>query len=264
MQPVTPFFREAGSGPGVVCLHANASSSGQWRALMEALAPRFHVFAPDAYNVGKSPTWPLERPVRLRDEVDLLEPVFARAGDPFAVVAHSYGAATALIAALAHPGRIRVMALYEPVLFALVDAQTPPPNDADGIRDAIARSIAALAADDRAEASRCFIDFWMGQSAFDGMPEQRKAPIAASIVNIGRWADALFNEPTPLRAFSELDIPVLYMCGKDSQPSARGVTRLLTRTLPQVEVVEFEGLGHMGPVTHPEVVNRTICRFLGA
>ena len=32
-----PFFREVGSGPGVVCLHANASTSGQWRPLMETL-----------------------------------------------------------------------------------------------------------------------------------------------------------------------------------------------------------------------------------
>ena len=34
------FFREAGRGPGVVCLHSNASSSSQWRALMDGLAPR--------------------------------------------------------------------------------------------------------------------------------------------------------------------------------------------------------------------------------
>jgi pimeloyl-ACP methyl ester carboxylesterase len=40
------------------------------------------------------------------------------------------------------------------------------------------------------------------------------------------------------------------------------VARLLTRVLPRVEVVEFAGLGHMGPVTHPEVVNEAIRRFL--
>jgi pimeloyl-ACP methyl ester carboxylesterase len=39
------------------------------------------------------------------------------------------------------------------------------------------------------------------------------------------------------------------------------VARLLTRTLPRVEVIEFEGLGHLGPVTHPEVVNEAIARF---
>jgi hypothetical protein len=32
--------------------------------------------------------------------------------------------------------------------------------------------------------------------------------------------------------------------------------------LPQVEVVEFENLGHMGPVTHPDLVNEAIAQFL--
>ncbi len=34
-----PFFREAGAGPGVVCIHSNASTSGQWRGLMDLLSP---------------------------------------------------------------------------------------------------------------------------------------------------------------------------------------------------------------------------------
>jgi pimeloyl-ACP methyl ester carboxylesterase len=37
---------------------------------------------------------------------------------------------------------------------------------------------------------------------------------------------------------------------------------LVTQVLPRVEVIEFEGLGHMGPVTHPAVVNAAIGRFL--
>jgi pimeloyl-ACP methyl ester carboxylesterase len=262
MQPVRPFFREVGSGPGVVCLHSNASSSSQWRALMETLAPRFHVLAADSYGVGKSPAWPADRPVWLRDEVALLEPVLARAGDPFAVVAHSYGAAVALIAAVTQPHRVRVLALYEPTLFALLDAESPPPNDADGIRSAVAHAAAALDAGDPARAAECFIDFWMGAGAWDHMPEPRKGPIATSVANVRGWAHALFGEPTPPRAFAELNVPVLYMIGKNSPASSRGVARVLTRALPRVEVVEFEGLGHMGPVTHPEVVNEAISHFL--
>ena len=76
------------------------------------------------------------------------------------------------------------------------------------------------------------------------------------------WGDALFKEPTPLEAFATLHVPVLYMIGGKSPPSSRSVARLLTRVLPQVEVVEFEELGHMGPVTHPNVVNEAIRQFL--
>ena len=262
MQRPTLFFRDAGSGPGVVCLHSNASSSSQWRALMETLAPRFHVLAADSYGAGKSPEWPIDRPVRLQDEVALLEPVFAHAGDPFSLVAHSYGAAVALVAAASQPHRIRALALYEPTLFSLLDAESPPPNDADGIRCAVAGAGAALDAANPPAAAECFIDYWMGSGAWVRTPEPRKAPIIASIHNVRGWGKALFDEPTPLAAFSKLNIPVLYMMGKDSPASSRGVGRLLVRALPQVEVVEFEGLGHMGPVTHSNVVNEAISRFL--
>jgi pimeloyl-ACP methyl ester carboxylesterase len=151
--------------------------------------------------------------------------------------------------------------LYEPTLFALVDADSPPPNDADGIRKTVASGVAALEAGDQAGAAKFFIDFWMGAGSWDQTPEQRRGPIAASVVNIRGWAHALFREPTPLKAFAELRVPVLYMVGQNSPLSSRAVARLLTRLLPRVEVVELEGLGHMGPVTHPDSVNPLICRF---
>lgn len=262
--PAEPFVREAGAGPGVgvVCLHSNASTSGQWRALMDDLAPSFHLLAPDAYDAGKSPAWPSDRIISLHDEVALIAPVLARAGSPCLLVGHSYGAAIALLAALAAPSRISALALYEPTLFSLLDAESPPPNEADGIRQAVARSSDALDAAEPDAAARHFIDYWMGEGAWARMPEPRKPPIAASVANVRRWAHALMTEPTPLAAFRALNLPVLYMTGKQSTPSAHGVARLLTGALPQVQVVEFENLGHMGPITHPEVVNPVIERFL--
>src|SRR4029077_2247587 len=83
-----PFFREAGTGPGVVCIHADASTSGQWRGLMGLLAPRLRVFAPDSYDAGKRPHSPSDGIIHLRDEVDLIEPVLTRAGLPLALVGH--------------------------------------------------------------------------------------------------------------------------------------------------------------------------------
>jgi pimeloyl-ACP methyl ester carboxylesterase len=229
---------------------------------MDRLAPAFRVLAVDSYGAGRSPPWPPHRTVTLRDEAALAEPAFARAGEPFSLVGHSYGAAVALIAALERPERIRALALYEPTLFALLDAEAPPPNDADGIRSAVASAAAALESGNQDVAAEFFIDYWMGSGAWSRMPEPRRGPIAVSITNVRGWANALLTEPTPLQAFNALQIPVLYMVGKGSPASSRGVARLLTRALPRLELVEFEGLGHMGPVTHPEVVNEAIARFL--
>jgi pimeloyl-ACP methyl ester carboxylesterase len=257
-----PFYREAGAGPGVVCLHSNASSSSQWRGLMEMLAPKFHVIAADQYGAGKSPAWAGKGLATLSDEAALLEPVLAHAGAPFTLVGHSYGAAVALITALRNPKRVRAMALYEPTLFALVEAESPQPNDADGICAAVARSVAALDGGDENAAAGHFIDYWMGAGSWARTPENRKPPIAASMRSIRSWSHALLREPTKLDAFAALDMPVLYMTGAKSPASSRGVARLLQRVLPRVDVVELDGVGHMAPVTHPDLVNGLIVRFL--
>lgn len=256
------FYREAGSGPGVICLHSNASSSGQWRALMDLLAPRFHVLAADSYGAGKSPAWGAERGPALRDEVELLEPVLQRAGERFSLVGHSYGGAVALLAALAHRERVRCLVLYEPTLFALVEQEGGAPNDVDGIRDTVSASLAALRAGDAPGAARRFIDFWMGETAFDRMPERNRAAIAEAIVNVQRWKEALFGEPTSGDAFRALGVPVLLLVGERSPLSSRAVARRLKALLPRVDYAEVEGLGHMAPVTHPDAVNARIAAFL--
>jgi pimeloyl-ACP methyl ester carboxylesterase len=263
MPVIEPFFREAGTGPGVVCVHSNASSSSQWRALMDRLAPRFRVLAADSFGAGRGPAWPADRTVTLRDEAELLEPVFARAGEPFSLVGHSYGGAVALIAALKRPRRIRALVLYEPTLFGLLDAESPPPNEADGIRQTVEAALAELAASNRGAAAERFIDYWMDAGTWGRMPENRRAPIEASIVNVQGWATALFAGPPPLSAFKALTLPVLLLVGRDSPASSRGVARLLATVLPDLEFIELDGLGHMGPITHPEVVNAAIENFLG-
>ena len=255
---MSAFYREVGSGPGVVCLHSNASSSTQWRGLMDMLAPKFHVLAADSYGAGKSPAYPADRKVGLSDEVALLEAVFARAGEPFLLVGHSYGGAVALIAALLHRPKVRALALYEPTLFALVERA----QEVDGIRNTVSSAVEALGRGDALAAARFFIDFWIAPGAFDRMPERNQAAIAETGRNIQRWKDALFDEPTPLAAFAELDVPVLLITGARSPLSSRAVAQRLRRVLPHIEVTELPGLGHMAPVTNPEEVNPVICQFL--
>ena len=84
----------------------------------------------------------------------------------------------------------------------------------------------------------------------------------AAIANVGGWGRALFGEPATLADWARVDVPVLLMTGSESPASSRGVARLLAQALPRVQVAAFDGLGHMGPVTHPDTVNDALARFL--
>jgi pimeloyl-ACP methyl ester carboxylesterase len=262
MPATTAFVRESGQGPAVICLHSNASHSGQWRGLADRLSSRFRVLAVDSYGSGKTADWPSDRFIQLSDEVELIAPVLEQASGPYFLVGHSYGAGIALKAALANPSRVAGLALYEPTLFALLDQQSPPPNGADGIRAAVQAAAVLLDAGDRDGAARCFIDYWMGEGSWKATPAERKPAIAASVVNIRRWAHALNTEPARLEAFRALDIPVLYMTGGRSPRSSLAVADLLLPALSRATPARFADLGHMGPITHPETVNAAIASFV--
>ncbi|MGA8513333.1 MAG: alpha/beta hydrolase, partial [Burkholderiaceae bacterium] len=214
------------------------------------------------YGSGKSPPWPSDRTITLSDEVDLIEPLLAGARSPFTLVGHSYGAAVALMAALRNPGRVCALVVYEPTLFALEESLKPAPNGVDGIRDAVAAASTALDLGDQDAAARHFIDYWMGGGSWERTPAERKPGIANSVVNVRRWSHALFTEPTPLAAFGALTMPILYLLGDQSPESAHAVARRLLPILPDAKLVTLAGLGHMAPITHPEIVNAAIAAFL--
>jgi pimeloyl-ACP methyl ester carboxylesterase len=256
-------FREKGAGPGVVLLHASASSSGQWRPLMDRLAGRFRTLAADLYGSGQSPAWPAERPMSLADEVALLAPVLAAAGPRFHLIGHSYGGAVALMTALANPGRVESLVLFEPVMFSVLTPENSPEAllEIATVRD---DTVAAVQAGNPEASGARFVNYWMGGSAWAGMPEARREAIATQMPHVKDQWHALFMEPAPLAAFGALDVPVLYLIGTESPSSTLEVARLLVKTLPRVTVAEVEGAGHMAPLTHPERVNGLIEDFLRA
>jgi pimeloyl-ACP methyl ester carboxylesterase len=259
-----PSLREAGAGPAVVCLHSSASSSGQWRALMEALAARFRVVAPDLYGAGKCAPWPHARPMRLDDELALLRPVFDAAGKRFHLVGHSFGGAVALKAALAHRGRLLSLVLFEPVLFSVLVAAAPGSAAAQEIVAVREDTTRLVGAGDLVAAARRFIDYWMGDGAWAATPPARQPALAAAMSSVIPEWHAAFDEPTALPALATIDTPTMLMTGTRSKASARAVTRLLATVLPRAQVVEVEGADHMAPLTQPGRINPLIERFLAS
>jgi pimeloyl-ACP methyl ester carboxylesterase len=156
------------------------------------------------------------------------------------------------------------LVLYEPVLFGAVIA--------DSRESAAAREILALRDDtirlvDQGNlnlAAQRFVDYWTGEGTWLATPEPRRRALAEAMRAVKSQWHALLDEPTPLSGFEALDVPTLFMTGTESKASALAVTRLVTAVLPRVRREELEGMGHMGPVTHPGTVNPLIRRFLEA
>jgi pimeloyl-ACP methyl ester carboxylesterase len=254
--------RRSGSGPAVVCLHSNASTGGQWRSLGERLADRYTVLAVDGLGAGRSPGWPQAPGDGLAAELALLQPALDEAGDDIHLVGHSYGGAVALKAAAVLGPRVRSVAVYEPTMFWLLGDRHRCEPSVQGIRDAVRASVEALGRGDEDAAARSFIDFWMGAGSWDAMPETRRPPIARSVRDAGHWVHALFTDGLSRADLAALDVPVLVMIGGRSPSSGRAPGAEILAALPRGERMDFEKLGHMGPLTHPALIDAEIAAFV--
>ena len=262
LEPGPAFVREAGSGTRVVCLHASGSSSAQWKPLMERLADRFRLLAIDLYGSGRTPQWHGSQALTLADEVALLEPALSTANEPFHLIGHSYGAAVALKTALTCGRKLRSLVIFEPVFISVLLKEHPRHPGALEIM-AARRGVREAADAGNAEASaQRFVDYWGGNGSWAQIPQARRPAALQALAGLDAQWDALLGEPTKLAAFAGLEVPTLLMVGACSPASSRAVAALLAGTLPNVRVMEIDGVGHMGPITHAEQINAAIESFL--
>jgi pimeloyl-ACP methyl ester carboxylesterase len=244
--------------PSVVTLHASASSARQWQPLATALAPRFRVHAVDLHGHGERSPWRGARSLSLADDAALVAPLLMREGDVH-LVGHSYGGAVALKVAAMYPQHVRSVTVYEPVMFRwLVEAQATEVGDVLGVVDAIRHHLAFGSAFD---AGRTFIDFWSGEGAWQSMAAPRRESIAARMRTVASHFTALLLEPLALREVARLCIPTMVLTGARTVRVMHRLAETLRGTLRACHR-EVADAGHMGPITHAEIVNREVLAFL--
>jgi len=242
-------YTDVGQGPPVLLVHGSAASRRFWRALVERLAPRYRVIAPDLLGYGES-AW--HSGIRATD-LDVVS-AFARAvGEPLHLVGHSYGGALALRAARDLGSRLASLALIEPVAFDLLDGA------ARAEIEAVAGRHLELVADGELEACAAhFMGYWIGSDAWAAMPAEPRARIVATMPKIAAEFRLLFRHPEALRTYRRLRVPTLLVRGTRTTLAAHQVVERLTATLPQCDLVAIEGAGHMAPLSHPDAVNAAL------
>ncbi|UGQ49178.1 alpha/beta fold hydrolase [Massilia endophytica] len=245
--------------PAVVLLHSSMSSRSQWAALMAAQESRFRFIALDLLGYGKS-AFPSEvaDEFSLAHEVDAVAAALAAhldSGEPFHLIGHSYGGATALRLARQMRSRVLSLAVFEPVAFHLLSPQ-------DAARAGIERVISAIdMAPSQHAAARAFIDYWNGAGAFDKLAPQLQQRFASQVAKVRLDFQALLGEPATLEDMRVLDMPSLVMWGADAPASTRRVAECLAAALPNAGSCQTPG-GHMAPLTHAEDVNAALISFL--
>ena len=254
--------------PAVISLHSSASSPRQWSALTQALGSAYRVAAPALIGYGDAPDWHYQRPLSLDDEAERIESLIDAEPEGVHLVGHSFGGAVALRLALRNPGKVRSLALYEPVLFSLLNDEAsarpgPPPSmvEVNSVRIGIRRSLSSGLG---TFAARMFVEYWSGPGAWDTLDLRRQQAITARMHKVDAEFDAVNCNQIRLDEFHSIRVPVLMLQGERTRRPAHRIAELLTSTLPNVTREVVRGAGHMGPMTHAATVNARIAAYLDA
>lgn len=239
---VVDLGRDRGGAAPVVMLHGlfTGSAASWFFTVAPALARSCRVRLPDWRGHGMS-----ERTPSGYDTATMADDLDALTGDlpPFAVAAHSYGAAVAVRFALSRPGRVSRLALIDP----------PFEGDAAAIAPSLAPSLAASAASSALPAT--------GGRTATGL-RTATGRRTARLVEETSLLDDLAAEPKvgedDLRALG--DLPVMSVVGADSPFRASG--DLVGRALPGARRHVLNG-GHDLHITARARLTPLLTDFLG-
>lgn len=258
----TTFIESANEGDNIICLHSSMSSARQWDGLTQRLQYAYRVTALDLHGYGKGPQWGTGAVFSLDREVELMANLVSELDGPIHLVGHSYGGAVAIKAAQTYGKRISSLTLYEPVIFAALFSADSDQAASDEITRLIEDLQDSYRCGDLFQAAQRFIDYWSGAGTWAAIPFDAKSGLSKKIPTVLGNFEAVLSEPNALAKLASIEVPTLTLSGRESPTSVNAITDLLQRQLPQVTAHRFAGMGHMGPITHSEIVNGHIEEFI--
>jgi len=154
----------------IVALHSSGAGASQWNYLAKALGGGYEVLAPEHFGNESSGPWSGERPFTLADEAARTIALIDKWEGKVHLVGHSYGGGVALHVAVARPGRIASLALYEPSAFHLLRQMNGDGVEAFAEITSVARrTCEGIVTGDYRGAASAFVNYWNGPGAWDAL-----------------------------------------------------------------------------------------------
>jgi pimeloyl-ACP methyl ester carboxylesterase len=245
-------IERSGAGEPVVLLHSSGLSGGQWRRLVPELVKRgVRTVVPDLTGHGASEPWLEPEPFSFHIDVEQIAELVRAEGGAH-VVGHSYGALVALHTALAAPGFVRSLTLYEPVSFGVLEG----PEDADvrATLGGVSMHWGTTPEEHEAWLER-FVEFWGSVGGWKALREQARAEFRRVGWVVREGVRSLTEDTTRGATLAAIEVPLHLFAGERSPAPAGRVTQRLKQAIPTAHLTTIPGIGHMGPVANADIVN---------
>ncbi len=243
----------------ILAIHGSASSGAMWKVFKRRYAPHSEILTPDLPGYGNQFGYVFCQPPCLAQRAfPLLQHIKRQQG--VHLVAHSFGSSVALEIVRQAPDCVRSLTLYEPVVPAIFK-QCEDPEDVRWLGDLVGLS-QILAGTSAPVAMQTFIDFWHHPGAWVAFSPTVQDKLAQLAPVVLRDFQEAMTEPAATYADIPFTQPVKIFVGQHTQPHARRMAQLLQQGLPQAQCQVMASMGHMGPLTHAEVVSQAIWQHI--
>ncbi len=253
------FVEVSGQGPDVVFWHSLLCDGGMWQAQIAALSPRYRCIVIDGPGHGRSA--PLLRGFTLNDCVDAMVSVMDRVGTTKPIVCGlSWGGMVAMRLAVAHPGRVRGLALLATSARAERGWKKPGYMALAGI----ARTVGAspqlcklieplfFAGDTRRHRPEVVAEFSRRLSCMDR-------------ASVGYACDAvIFDREDFSPSLGRIRVRTLVMVGDEDRATPVIEAEHIARLIPGARLVRVPGAGHLVAIDGAETVNDELERHFDA
>jgi pimeloyl-ACP methyl ester carboxylesterase len=252
--------RVHGQGPPVVLAHGGLTDGDlAWKGMLPLLTDRYRCYVPSMRGTGLSEDHPDQRPERhMEDLAAFIDSI----GESVAFVGHSTGGFYGL-GAVERGAAVEAVAVYEPPVFRFWEEG----DAAQRFRQAVSGMAKAAADGKLSTAARSFLGAVSNEQEMTTMAErgafEAVGPYAPKLLQVLEQApDTETRDPTDPSELSRIRVPVLLAFGaRSTDPHIRSI-KYLADHLPDHEVREIPGVGHMAPEIEPEPVAEVLLDFL--
>lgn len=246
-QEIPIHYEVMGAGPPLVLSHGVIESSDSWRSVVPALADHFRVVLHDARGRGRSGFG--GAPFSYRELADDVEDLSRHLElGPFFHAGHSMGGRVALEHALAHPERVRGL--------AVVSARAEAPDEAGRGR------LRDLAARTRAEGTGVAVEMWAkpGEPPYERVRTISEAnPLEGTLAAL----NALVGMDSLLHQLRVIRVPTLVITGERDRAYLRSAEAMAT-AIPGARLVLLAGIGHFPNLESPGRLAEELITFFSS
>ncbi|MCF7635766.1 MAG: alpha/beta hydrolase [Dehalococcoides mccartyi] len=251
-------YREAGSGPALVFMHAGITDSRSWHNQLCEFAKDYHVIAPDMRGYGQSViTGDIFNYYR-----DVLELLHLLRIDKAVLAGNSVGGTYALDLALLHPDMVSALVLVDPCMRGYR-------NTDEKFLDLDRQLEELISLGQKTKAIELYLQIWLvGNGRTDADIDKGVYRLCKKMLEenyqavVGGKREQRLKRPEA-EDYLSLKIPTLVLVGEHDVPDMHTIGDRFVKSIPRASFQEIKQAGHLPALEKPAEFNSLLREFLG-